>query len=151
MNPNPNFYTLKGYALLEHTKITASMEDYLEMVYRLYLEEKTLRIGRVAEYLHVKPSSASKMITNLKIQGLVGFERYGQITLTERGIALGEYLLFRHDILNRFFCFINHTEDELEQVEKVEHFIDSRTVWHIKEFLEQQDSSRLLPAGSRQQ
>lgn len=137
MDTNPNFYTLKGYSLLEHARITSSMEDYLEMIYRLYQEEKSLRIGRVAEYLHVKPSSASKMITNLKAQGLVEFERYGIITLTENGIALGEYLLFRHDILHRFFCFLNHSEDELEQVEKVEHFIDSRTISHIKDFLEQ--------------
>lgn len=136
MNENPNFYTLKGYSLLEHAKITASMEDYLEMLCRLCCEEKTLRIGRVAEYLHVKPSSASKMITNLKNQGLVEFEKYGQITLTEAGTALGGYLLLRHEILHRFFCFLNHTEDELEQVEKVEHFIDSRTVWNMKEFLE---------------
>lgn len=139
MNPNPNFYTLKGYSLLEHTRITASMEDYLEMLCRLYQEEKSLRIGRVAEYLHVKPSSASKMITNLKHQGLVEFEKYGQITLTDTGAELGEYLLLRHEILHRFFCFLNHSEDELEQVEKVEHFIDSRTLWHMKEFLENQE------------
>ena len=86
----------------------------------------------------MKPSSASKMITNLKNQGLVEFEKYGQITLTEAGTALGEYLLLRHDILHRFFCFLNRTDDELEQVEKVEHFIDSRTVWNMKEFLENQ-------------
>lgn len=138
MSTNPNFYTLKGYSLLEHEKITSSMEDYLEMLCRLCREEKSLRIGRVAEYLHVKPSSASKMITNLKNQGLVEFEKYGQITLTEAGTALGEYLLLRHDILHRFFCFLNRTDDELEQVEKVEHFIDSRTVWNMKEFLENQ-------------
>lgn len=138
MSTNPNFYTLKGYSLLEHEKITSSMEDYLEMLCRLCREEKSLRIGRVAEYLHVKPSSASKMITNLKNQGLVEFEKYGQITLTEAGTALGEYLLLRHDILHRFFCFLNRTDDELEQVEKVEHFIDSRTVWNMKEFLDNQ-------------
>ena len=36
-------------------------------------------------------------------------------------LELGSYLLFRHDILHRFFCQINHSENELEQVEKVEH------------------------------
>ena len=29
------FYTMKGYTLLEHGQLTASMEDYLEMIYRM--------------------------------------------------------------------------------------------------------------------
>lgn len=75
------------------------------------------------------------MINNLRSQGFVEFEKYGVITLTEKGRKLGEYFLFRHEILHRFFCFLNHSDNELEQVEKVEHFIDKRTVFHMVEFL----------------
>ena len=35
MDQEDNFYTLKGYSLLEHIQITSSMEDYLEMICRL--------------------------------------------------------------------------------------------------------------------
>lgn len=136
MNSSDNYYTLKGYSMIEGTQITTAMEDYLEMLCRLENENQYLRINTIAANLHVKPSSASKMIQNLKIQGLVHFEKYGIVSLTEKGRELGKYLLFRHDILNQFFCFINHTEDELEQVEKVEHFIDKRTILHMAEFLE---------------
>ncbi len=136
MDLSEKYYTLKGYSLLEGKKVTTAMEDYLEMLYRLNRENKPLRISQVAEYLHVKPSSASKMISNLKANGFVHFEKYGIITLTSAGLELGSYLLFRHDILHRFFCQINHSENELEQVEKVEHFIDFRTLLHIAELLE---------------
>ena len=130
-----NFYTLKGYALLEHTAVTSSMEDYLEMIYRLHQDGQPVRIKDLAECLHVKPSSASKMAGNLKHQGLVVFEKYGTVSLTEGGLKLGEYLLFRHKVLHSFFCYVNQTSDELEQVEKVEHFMDPKTVYNIQKWL----------------
>ena len=136
MNPADNFYTLKGYSLLEQTKITSSMEDYLEMIYRLYQEGQPVRIKELAGRLHVKPSSASKMTGNLKKQGLVAFEKYGTVSLTEDGLRLGEYLLFRHQVLHRFFCYVNQSTDELEQVEKVEHFMEPKTVYNIQKWLD---------------
>lgn len=136
MDQKDNFYTLKGYSLLEHTKITSSMEDYLEMICRLYHEEQPIRIKQLAEHLHVKPSSASKMAGNLKKQGLVRYEKYGTISLTAAGLSLGEYLLFRHQILSRFFCYVNQSPNELEQVEKVEHFIDPKTVYNLQKWLD---------------
>ena len=136
MPQNDNFYTLKGYSLLEHTKITSSMEDYLEMIYRLSQDNQPVRIKELAECLHVKPSSASKMTGNLRKQGLVGFEKYGTVSLTTDGKELGEYLLFRHQILTRFFCYVNQKPDDLEQVEKVEHFIDPETVYNIQKWLD---------------
>lgn len=130
-----NFYTLKGYALLEHAAITSSMEDYLEMIYRLQQNGPPVRIKDLAECLHVKPPSASKMAGNLKRQGLVVFEKYGTVSLTEGGSELGEYLLFRHKVLHSFFCYVNQTSDELEQVEKVEHFMNPKTVYNIQKWL----------------
>lgn len=136
MAQTDNFYTLKGYSLLEHTQITSSMEDYLEMICRLHRDGQPVRIKELAECLHVKPSSASKMTGNLRKQELVRFEKYGTVSLTEHGQELGEYLLFRHDVLRRFFCYINQNSDELEQVEKVEHFIEPETVYNIKKWLD---------------
>jgi len=135
MPDNAGFYTLKGYALSENNGITAAMEDYLEMICRLQAENEVVRINRLAEMLHVKPSSASKMAGNLMERGLVAFEKYGYITLTADGEKLGRYLIFRHDVLHRFLCYINGTADELEQVEKIEHFINTETVWNIDRFM----------------
>ena len=136
MSENYRFYTLKGYALLEGNAITSSMEDYLEMIYRIHLSGEAVRIGVLAESLNVKPSSASKMVGNLKKQGLVMSEKYGYIKLTESGITLGKYLVFRHDTLHRLLCYINQSQNELEQVEKIEHFINVKTVENIKRLLD---------------
>ena len=134
--PENKFYTLKGYALLESKAITTSMEDYLEMIYRIHSGGDAVRIGTLAEKLNVKPSSASKMVNNLKKQSLVSSEKYGYVKLTDRGNRLGEYLVHRHDTLHRFLCFINQSDNELEQVEKIEHFINTETVRNIKKLLD---------------
>lgn len=130
-----DYYTLKGYRQKEAAVITAAMEDYLEMLCRLEEEGKALRIGQLAAHLHVRPPSASRMIKQLRELGLVNFEKYGIISLTDEGRAMGNYLLFRHRVLMAFFCRINHSENELTQVEKVEHFIDRRTVMNLAAFL----------------
>lgn len=133
---NNRFYTLKGYALIENNLITSSMEDYLEMIYKIHAAGEAIRVGVVAQKLNVKPSSATKMVSNLKNQGLVLSEKYGYIQLTEAGAELGKYLVFRHDTLHRFLCYINRSDDELEQVEKIEHFINAETVENINRFLD---------------
>lgn len=129
------FYTMKGYALIEHGLLTSSMEDYLEMIYRLSEQSGTVRVSTLAHSLHVKPPSASKMAGNLRAQELIEFPRYGYITLTELGKRMGEYLLHRHELINRLLCLINQTSDELEEAEKIEHFLSPRTVENIERFL----------------
>ncbi len=136
MEPSSDFYTLKGYSLMENTQVTAAMEDYLEMICRLSADKAPVRINDLARHLNVRPSSASKMAANLQELGLIDFPKYGLITLTDKGIDTGEYLLYRHNLLNDFFCQINHSLDELEQVEKVEHFLTPRTVENIRLFME---------------
>jgi len=136
MSENDRFYTLKGYALLENNAITSSMEDYLEMIYRIHTSGEIVRISTLAENLNVKPSSATKMVSNLKKQGLVSSEKYGYIKLTDSGSKLGKYLVFRHDTLHHFLCYINQSKNELEQVEKMEHFINAETVKNIKRLLD---------------
>jgi len=130
------FYTLKGYALLENNAITSSMEDYLEMIYRIHITGEPVRIGILAEKLNVKPSSATKMVDNLKNHGLVLSEKYGYVRLTDSGIKLGEYLMFRHDTLHKFLCRINNSSNELEQVEKIEHFMNPETVENIRKLMD---------------
>ena len=133
----PQFYTLKGYARGKGDVLTAAMEDYLEMICRLSGKGKDpVRIRALSRQLHVKPSSASTMVSNLREKGLIEAEKYGEIRLTPAGEALGEYLLYRHALLHRFFCYLNQTEDELEQVEKIEHFVEEKTVRSIQAFLD---------------
>lgn len=126
------FYTMKGYQLNETGTLTASMEDYLEMICRQAQSDGYVRINYLAGQLNVRPSSASKMTCQLRDLGYVAFEKYGLIQPTEKGWALGRYLLYRHDVLHRFFCMVNGSSDELEQVEQVEHYLNEKTVRNLE-------------------
>lgn len=132
MNENKNFYTLKGYALNSKEQLSTAMEDYLEMIYRISQNQDIVRIKDLAENIHVKPSSASKMVSNLKDAGYVKFEKYGYIELTQKGIETSAYLLYRHDVIHAFLCKLNESENELEQVEKIEHFLNKKTVLNLE-------------------
>ncbi len=131
MNQNDGFYTLKGYSR-SPGGMTSSMEDYLEMICRIQQTCTVVRVNELAEMLHVNPSSASKMVGHLKRQGYVDFEKYGYIRLTEKGRTEGRYLIYRHKVLHEFLCVLNKSDDQLEQAEKLEHFVDKTTVENLR-------------------
>lgn len=130
------FFTQKGYELQNQEELSASMEDYLEMIYRMLRESQCVRIHALAEQLHVKPSSASKMVASLKEKGYIEFEHYGYLTATKKGQETGDYLLYRHDILHRFLRRLNQSENELEQVEKIEHYLNKNTIENLEKLLQ---------------
>ncbi len=129
------FRTLTGYRDAEKKKITSAMEDYLEMIFRMAGDGGAVRAGDLARRLHVTPPSATKMIANLAECGCVDTVRYGYVTLTEYGRGVGEYLMTRHDTVHRFLCTLTGTENELEQAEKIEHFILPRTLIAMEKYL----------------
>ena len=132
---NEEFRTLTGYRDAEKKQITSAMEDYLEMIFRMAEEGTAVRVGDLARRLHVSPPSATKMIAHLAECGCVDAAKYGYVTLTESGRCVGGYLMTRHDTVHRFFCVLNGTESELEQTEKIEHFILPRTLIALERFL----------------
>lgn len=132
MNEKSEFYTLTGYKLKNHYILTEAMEDYLEMIYR---NGHSITVKNLSILLNVRPSSVSKMANKLKSLGYVSFKSYGDISLTDNGKAIGEYLLWRHTILERLLKFINKDDFCLEQVERIEHFVDNVTLENIEAFL----------------
>ncbi len=142
MDQKQDFYTMKGYEKESTEELTPAMEDYLEMICRLLDTGAVVRVGDLSERLHVAPSSASKMVRLLSEQGYVDFPRYGYISVTRKGSRAGTYLLRRHEIVSRFLCALNHSESETEQVEKIEHFLDERTVRNLERLTEKMNDPR---------
>lgn len=130
------FYTMKGYELNSTSLMSPSSEDYVEMICRMYKRSPFIRVSELASNLNVKQSSVSKMVEHLKENNLVKYEKYGYIVPTKKGVEIGNYFLFRHEILHKWLCYINNSENELAQVEKIEHFLDKRTIMNIKKFLD---------------
>jgi Mn-dependent DtxR family transcriptional regulator len=134
---NSGFRTVRGYQLKNQRegKLTSALEDYLEMVYRLCIEDKYARVGKLSELLHVKPSSASKMILKLVDLGYLEYDRNESILLTAAGRASGSCLLDRHDTVERFLAILGNT-NPLEEAELAEHSLSPSTISKIKILLE---------------
>lgn len=136
MDQSKGFYTMKGYELQSTDELTSAMEDYLEMMIRIYQSKQRIQVSLLSDLLHVKSSSVTKMVQHLSSTGYVNAERYGDISLTGKGLEIGSYLLHRHEVLHQFLCLLNHTNDEIEQVEKIEHFLDKRTIHNLEKLTE---------------
>lgn len=130
MNREAGFHTMRGYELLskDANYLTPSMEDYLEMTYRLSLNKGYTRISDLAAALNVQPPSATNMVQKLAETPYLNYERYGVVELTGPGRELGQYLLKRHEILEEFLCIIGAQEGVLEETEKIEHNVSPRTM-----------------------
>lgn len=129
------YYTLKGYKLRSNNKITEAMEDYIEMIYKNTLDNKEIGVKDLSLLLNVKYSSTSKMLDRLKEQELVNYYKYKKVSLTDKGIHLGKYLLYRHEILTTFFKLLNKKNYKLEEVEKIEHYLSSRTIKNLENLI----------------
>jgi Mn-dependent DtxR family transcriptional regulator len=130
------FYTFNNYLKANTGLITASMEDYIEMIYRLSNETGFTRVGDLSKALNVKPSSITKMIKKLDELSLVDYEKYGYIKLTGDGSSYGEYLLYRHNTIEKFLEVIGATKNVLEETEKIEHVLSKETFERIEYFIE---------------
>ena len=129
------YYTLKGYKLRNKNKITEAMEDYIEMIYKGTLDKKEISIKEISNKLNVKYSSTNNMLNKLKELDLVNYDKYKKISLTEEGIHLGKYLLYRHDILTTFFKLLNNKDYKLQEVEKIEHYLSVKTIKNIEKLI----------------
>jgi len=112
--------------------LTESMEDYLEMIYRLQEAKGYVRAVDLAEALNVQPSSVTRMIQKLSEAGFIRYEKYRNIALTERGAALGRFLIWRDRILKEFLTLLKAPVGVAEQVEGIEHYITPPTMYLIR-------------------
>lgn len=120
------FRTFRGYALTNAgDHLTPSMEDYLEMAFRLSQEDGYTRVNDLARSLNVKPPSVTSMIQRMYDKGLIRYEKYGVIHLTTLGKQVGRFLLKRHFMLEYFFRAVGVPDNLLENVERIEHNLTS--------------------------
>lgn len=129
------FFTFREYMKKEGDHLTASMEDYLEMIYRLSQSSTYTRINELASALNVQPPSATKMVQKLAELELVNYKKYGIIMLSTEGLQIGKALLHRHAIIESFLQLLGVSEGLLEETEKIEHTIGIDTLKRLDDFV----------------
>lgn len=82
-----------------------SGEDYLEAILRIEIKQdsESVRSTDIARLLGVSKPSVSRAMSNLKAEGYVDMQTYGEVSLTAKGRAAAEEVYDRHRMLTRFF------------------------------------------------
>lgn len=108
--------------------LSPSLEDYLEEIYRLSLSGQTVRVSDVAARLGVKLPSVTRALQRLHDDAYLTYERYREITLTERGRRTGRYLVERNRTLQEFLTVIDAGCDIAAEAEAMEHYLSPSTI-----------------------
>ncbi|MGB8451219.1 MAG: iron dependent repressor, metal binding and dimerization domain protein [Anaerocolumna sp.] len=130
------FFTFREYMRKDQEGLSASAEDYMEMIFRLSKENGFTRVNDLASALNVQPPSVTKMIQKLADINLIKYEKYGVIMLEPNGIELGKALLNRHNLIERFLTILNIKDGLLESTEKMEHTISNEILLGIHDLID---------------
>ena len=119
-------------------KITASIEDYIEAIYRISLKKDVVRVKDVAKALNITLPSVSGILNKLVDMDFVEHEKYGYIKLTPKGFNLGKEVSRRHDILLHFLADVLKIDNSIAEKDacEIEHHISEISLYRLTRFLE---------------
>lgn len=122
------------------TTISPSLEDYIEVIYSLGEARDPVRMTDIAARLELTKASVSRAVKNLREEGLIEHERYGTLTLTERGLDTAREIARRHKLFKRFFTDILGLPEDIAERDacRAEHVVSEQTVTALEEFIERQ-------------
>ena len=122
----------------ESTKLSASLEDYLEAIYNLSAEQSVARSKDIARVLDVSCASVTSALRTLSEKKLVNYKPYGYITLTEKGRKVAGRVVHRHDILKQFFADVLGVDPVMahEAACRAEHMMEPEIVSRLTTFID---------------
>jgi len=114
------------------------MEDYLEAIYNLAKEKRAVRVRDIAKKLDVKMPTVSNMLKTLSDKGLIDYEKYEYLELTDKGSDVGQEIDNRHQIFRSFLSNILKIDYEQanEDACKMEHAVSPTTLDAFVDFME---------------
>jgi DtxR family Mn-dependent transcriptional regulator len=120
-------------------ELTKAEEDYLKTLFYLIVESGEGKAGtnQLAEHMEVSPASVSSMLKKLKGKGLVVYEKYGKLELSEQGENVAVRLIRKHRLWETFLHeHMNFSWDEVHEVaEQLEHIQSPKLVFELDKFL----------------
>ncbi len=119
-------------------KLSASLEDYLEVILNLSSDGSPARSRDIASALEVSRSSVTGALKELTARGLINYKPYGYITLTDDGQDQAQRIAEKHDIIATFFVDILGVDRSLAQKAacKAEHALGPKIVSRLLSFVE---------------
>ena len=117
--------------------ITKASEEYLKTMYVIQIQNKEIRVTDIANQMNISKASVNKAINNLKENGLVYYETYGKIELTEKGTDLAKKILEAYDISYIFFKDVIGLDEEASkrEAEKLKLTMEDNTINNLAKYV----------------
>lgn len=121
----------------EHTHLSMSLEDYLERIFMLQNENKSVRVTDIAEALKISKPSVNRAINTLKEEGYISHEHYGTILLTDSGLEIAQSIFETHKLLKKFLTEFLGVEENIANEEAcfMEHAISKGTKKKLQKYM----------------
>ena len=118
--------------------LSASLEDYLEVIFHLEQSNRVARAKDIADQMSVQRASVTGALKALAGRGLINYSPYSYITLTPAGRNIAHDVIGRHEVLKEFFMTALQLgpEDAEANACRVEHAIDPAAIGQLVRFLE---------------
>ena len=118
--------------------LSASLEDYLEVIFHLEQSNRVARAKDIADQMNVQRASVTGALKALAGRGLINYSPYSYITLTTSGRDIARDVIRRHRALKEFFMNTLQlgSDDAEANACRIEHAIDPTAVERLVRFLE---------------
>ena len=119
-------------------ELTASLEDYLEVICNYLDKGKSIRAVDISKELNVSRASVTEALKKLALKGYINYDRYDLLSLTDSGKLLAEKIVSKHNILQRFFeeKLGLSSQEASQNACKIEHVISENAFNKIAEYVE---------------
>jgi len=98
-------------------KISSTLEDYLRVILEFQQEKRFARVSDISTSAGVAKSAVTAALQSLSAKGLVHYQTYQPVTLTDEGKQRAEEILLRHRIILDFLENVLAIEgDEAESI-----------------------------------
>lgn len=103
--------------------LTAPVEDYLKAIYEIELSHEAAATNDIAHRLQIAPASVSGMVRRLADQGLLAYERYRGVRLTDTGRRAALRTIRRHRVIEAYLVrALGYPWDQVHaEAERLEH------------------------------
>lgn len=119
---------------------TSTVEDYLKCIFLESQDSPAVRVatGRIASAMKVAPGTVTAMMKTLTESGLVAYEPYSGVRLTDAGHRLATHVLRRHRLVEQFLVQIMRMDwsEVHEEAEVLEHAVSERLIERIDAMLD---------------
>lgn len=108
---------------------TGNREDYLINILRLTEGEGVAKTTELASFMGVSPASVSEMVKVLAKEGLVSYEKYKGVALTDKGLTYARQIRKKHHVVERFltdYLNVDHKTAH-EEACRIEHAISDES------------------------